>query len=126
MPCANVSFNILQQALHVWPFGQRFIDDVHTRKRAIFAWTVNKDEMMRWCIAHQLDGVITDDPKRFREVQDEWRAGKRDVALDRATLRMLLWIMFCTVAFRVILAWRTREGWGRKRNKGVGRIKITA
>lgn len=37
---------------------------------------------MRWSIKNGLDGVVTDDPKRYLEICDEWAAGKRDVGLN--------------------------------------------
>lgn len=38
--------------------------------------------MMKWCIARGLDGVITDDPKRFLEVCDEWEQGRREIRMS--------------------------------------------
>lgn len=68
----NCSFNILQEAL-IGPFGSRFRRKVGSAQRALYAWTVNKPNMMKWCIQHELDGVITDDPQLFREICHDWK-----------------------------------------------------
>jgi phosphatidylglycerol phospholipase C len=69
----NVGFNMLQKVL-VGPVGDRFLRDVRRAGRQLLVWTVNEDEMMRWSIAQGIDGVITDDPVRFRRVCDDWNA----------------------------------------------------
>lgn len=66
----NVAFNLLLIGI-VGPFGARFIRKAKAQDREIFAWTVNEDKKMRWCIRKQLDGVCTDDPKRFLEICEE-------------------------------------------------------
>ena len=63
----NISFNMLHQVLH-GPIGARFIRKAKSLNREIFAWTVNDENRMRWCIRRELDGVVTDDPKKFLEV----------------------------------------------------------
>lgn len=63
----NVSFNMLLPILQA-PGGKRFIKDAQTQGRPVFAWTVNVEPKMEWCIRRNLDGVITDDPKLFLEV----------------------------------------------------------
>ena len=63
----NISFNMLLPILQA-PGGRKFIRDVKAEGRPIFAWTVNVEPKMEWCIRRKLDGVVTDDPKLFREV----------------------------------------------------------
>lgn len=63
----NISFNMLHQVLHS-PIGSRFICKAKSLNREIFAWTVNDENRMWWCIRKELDGVVTDDPKKFLEV----------------------------------------------------------
>ena len=75
----NISFNMLIPILQA-PGGRKFIKEVQARKRPIFAWTVNSESRMEWCIRRKLDGVITDDPKLFLEVckkHDESKAEPR-------------------------------------------------
>ena len=67
----NVSFNMLQKVL-LGPIGSNFIKEVKDAGRQIFTWTVNEDNMMKWSIQQELDGVITDDPRRFKEICDNW------------------------------------------------------
>jgi phosphatidylglycerol phospholipase C len=54
----------------VGPFGTKFIRKAKAANRLIFAWTVNEEEWMEWSIKKGLDGVITDDPKLYRDVCD--------------------------------------------------------
>lgn len=67
MPGVNVS-------LFLWtivgPRSDYLLRETRQRRpdRAILFWTVNPVSYMKWCIRQQVDGVITDDPKRFLEV----------------------------------------------------------
>ncbi|OCT48479.1 Phosphatidylglycerol phospholipase C [Cladophialophora carrionii] len=67
----NVSFSMLQKVLF-GPFGSRFMRDVRRAHRPLYAWTVNDTNLMKWCIQHQLAGVVTDDPQRFRRICEGW------------------------------------------------------
>lgn len=70
----NVSFNMLQAVL-MTPWGRAFVRKAQCDKRPVFAWTVNEERRMRWDIRHGLDGVITDDPRKFLEVRRGWHEG---------------------------------------------------
>ncbi|KAF2157695.1 glycine dehydrogenase-like protein [Myriangium duriaei CBS 260.36] len=50
--------------------GKRFLKTAKANGRPIISWTVNNTIEMDWCIRHKLDGVITDDPKTFLEMQN--------------------------------------------------------
>ncbi|KAK5020349.1 hypothetical protein LTR16_012610, partial [Cryomyces antarcticus] len=50
------------------PCGPSFIKKCKRQGREVLAWTVNDEKKMRWCVKRELDGVITDDPKKFLEV----------------------------------------------------------
>src|SRR6266498_3231041 len=67
----NVSFNMLQKVM-MGPIGAKFLADVKAADRQIFLWTVNEENMMRWSVRREVDGVITDDPEKFKEVCDDW------------------------------------------------------
>ena len=54
------------------PIGKSFIKDVRKAGRQLFVWTVNDDNLMKWSIQRRVDGVITDDPKRFKEICDNY------------------------------------------------------
>jgi hypothetical protein len=68
----NVSFNMLRGAL-TGSAGAAFLRKAKALKRPVFAWTVNDTKSMRWCIAEELDGVISDDPRRYLEVCKQWQ-----------------------------------------------------
>lgn len=91
----NVSFNMLQRALFGWT-GRRFLRDVKAAKRPLFVWTVNDPNLMRWCIQKEVDGVITDNPKKFNQICDDWEDEKNNST--KQTWRQLFqtlyfWIM---------------------------------
>lgn len=67
----NVSFNMLLPILMA-PGGKKFIRDAQALGRPVFAWTVNVEDKMEWCIRRNLDGVCTDDPKLFLDVCDRF------------------------------------------------------
>lgn len=81
----DLGYNIFQRAL-VGPLGARFLRRARADDRRVFAWTVNEERWMEWCIrrnmpdpageqtqgAKLIDGVITDDPKLFLEVCERW------------------------------------------------------
>ncbi|ESZ96859.1 hypothetical protein SBOR_2780 [Sclerotinia borealis F-4128] len=67
----NINFNILRQIL-VGPGGSKFLADTRDAKRSMFVWTVNEEQWMRWSIENEVDGVVTDDPKKYLEVCEEY------------------------------------------------------
>lgn len=67
----NVGFNMFAKTLY-GPIGTRFIRDVQKAKRPLYFWTVNEPGVMKWSICKGADGVITDDPKLFNDVCDEF------------------------------------------------------
>ncbi|KFA62393.1 hypothetical protein S40285_06239 [Stachybotrys chlorohalonatus IBT 40285] len=93
LPMPNVGFNMLHKSLVGLP-GSWFLRAALRADRPVYAWTVNDEASMRWCIERNvrgpaaaaagkagagalqgqrvIDGVITDNPKLFREVCDRW------------------------------------------------------
>lgn len=68
----NVAMNMRQEPLY--GFGGRcFIRECQAGGRPLYAWTVNKEAWMRWAIGTKLDGVITDDPRKYLWVCDKYR-----------------------------------------------------
>ncbi|KAL9136865.1 MAG: hypothetical protein Q9175_001938 [Cornicularia normoerica] len=109
----NVSFNMLQKPLMLPFFGARFIRDVKAKGRPLYVWTVNEPAMMRWSIDKEVDGVITDDPKHFLEVCDEWEQGKREISISWGQWMTITWINFMVLVFGTIFWWkysRTHQG----------------
>jgi len=103
----NVSFNMLQRVLFGWA-GHRFLRDVKAAKRPLFAWTVNDENLMKWCIQKELDGVITDDPKKFNKICEDWDGAKEPPA--KQTWRQLFqtlyfWIMILIFGFPFRRKW---------------------
>ncbi|KAI4143230.1 MAG: hypothetical protein L6R39_004655 [Caloplaca ligustica] len=101
----NVSFNMLEKAMF-GPGGSRFARDVRAAGRPMFHWTVNEDDFMRWSIKHEADGVITDDPKRFLEVCDEWEHGKREINFSMGQWFSIVWFNLMIIVFQCIFWWR--------------------
>lgn len=101
---ANVGFNLLTQSLYLQP---KFVQKAHAADRPVFAWTVNDDEWMRWCIQQGLDGVITDNPKRFREVKEEWQHGRTKVNLSSRVYGQMIWLWAMMTIFGGILRYKT-------------------
>lgn len=97
---------MLQKTLILPLLGARFIRDAKAKGRSLFVWTVNEQDMMRWCIDKELDGVITDDPKRFLEVCDEWEQGKRKINISWGQAMMIAWINLMVVIFGAMFWWK--------------------
>ncbi|KAL8942903.1 MAG: hypothetical protein Q9216_001378 [Gyalolechia sp. 2 TL-2023] len=114
----NVSFNMLQKALF-GPGGARFVRDVLTAKRPLFIWTVNERSFMMWCIEHEADGVITDDPKRFLEICDEWEQGKREIHFDKNQWFSIFWVNLLIYVFQLVFWWKFGSLPGGKPKKHV-------
>ncbi len=73
--------------------------------------------MMRWSISKKLDGVITDDPKRFLEVCDDWEQGRRKVDITWSQWMGILWINFMVLIFGAIFWWKSGVTQKRKVNR---------
>ena len=96
------------------PLGPRFIRKASRLKRAVFAWTVNEEKNMQWCIEHRLDGVISDDPKKYLDVCDAWEKEPKPV---RWTLREWLGLLRFQVMIGIyffIFRWRVGSGVDKK------------
>ncbi len=71
-------FNLFQATL-VGPVGARFRRAARARGRKIYVWTVNEVGWMEWAVRKGVDGVITDDVGRYREVRERLGGGKGGV-----------------------------------------------
>lgn len=121
----NVSFNMLEQILH-GPFGSSFIRKAKELNREVFAWTVNGENHMRWCIRKELDGIITDDPKKCLEVCKDYEElpVEKDVKL-KEKFAMQDWLQILKIQVLVsmfIVLFRYRHG-GRIDSKYINRKK---
>lgn len=80
------------QPIMVGPFGDAFMKDIRKANRAIYLWTVNQEEAMKWSIYKEVDGVISDDPKKYLEVCERYQGEKVNLAF-----RSLMYILFVNV-----------------------------
>lgn len=71
----NVAMNVRQEPLYGLG-GRCFVRECQALARPLYAWTVNEPSWMRWAIDAGLDGVITDDPKRYLDVCRRHRGDK--------------------------------------------------
>jgi len=103
----NVSFNMLCPMLQA-PGGRKFIKQCKEKERRLFAWTVNTEDKMDWCIRRKLDGVITDDPELFLKVCDEFDESKPEKPLSMKAIFESLRIWILAFLFTGIV-YRTRS-----------------
>lgn len=104
---SNVGFNMFAKTLF-GPIGKRFINDVQKAGRPLYLWTVNEPNVMKWSIVKGVDGVITDDPKLYNEVCEEFDVEK-DGGKVRITLGQWLytfWLYFLMTLFSIPLKHR--------------------
>jgi phosphatidylglycerol phospholipase C len=85
----GVSFNMFQRIL-IGPLGDAFLRDVKKARKSIFVWTINDEETMKWSIYKEVDGVITDDPKKYLKIRETYQG--EEVSLY---LKLLEWIFCC-------------------------------
>jgi phosphatidylglycerol phospholipase C len=85
----GVSFNMFQKMV-IGPAGAAFRRDVREAGRSLFLWTVNDETSMKWCISNHVDGVITDDPKKYLELCDSYNG-------EKVNLPLLVWVALVIV-----------------------------
>ncbi|KAB8290251.1 hypothetical protein EYC80_011117 [Monilinia laxa] len=95
----NINFNMLRQIL-VGPGGPKFLADTRAAKRSVFVWTVNEEQWMRWSIKKGVDGVVTDDPKKYLEVCEEYdSANPKSVAFGFKDWMLIIWFNLLAMLF---------------------------
>ncbi|KAJ6119174.1 hypothetical protein N7523_003454 [Penicillium sp. IBT 18751x] len=106
----GISFNVNQMVL-MGPLGRGFLEEARAAKRHVYLWTVNTPNLMRWAIRHGVDGVITDEPSRFKQICEEWEKEERNetgalqtTELDQLTVGERLRILALTM-FLVLFGW---------------------
>ena len=76
---------------------------------------------------HGLDGVVTDDPKRFLEVCEEWERGERVVRISMGQWVHVLWIHLMVLVFGIVFWWKYgRDGAGGVDGTGPRRRRTRA
>jgi phosphatidylglycerol phospholipase C len=99
----GVAFNMLQKVM-VGPFGNKFLNEIKAAERSIFLWTVNDEESMKWAIMKEVDGVITDDPKKYLEVSEDYSGEKFRLSIKQ--LGTAIWINILAIFFSFIFRFR--------------------
>jgi len=122
----NVSFNMLQKIM-IGPFGNKFLRDCKAAKRAMYLWTVNEVEWMKWSIQKEVDGVITDNPKLFLSVCKEFDHQAPMYRLPLKEYGTIFWINSLVFFFTLLFRYRygsgiNYENLGRERGSGHSRI----
>ncbi len=69
---------------------------------------------MKWSIRKEVDGVITDDPKKFLDVCDRWEGGEQEVRLSWTQVFELLRINLYVVVFGLLFWWKFGEAIDRR------------
>ena len=98
----NCSFNMGHRVLF-GPIGSRFLKTVKENNREIFVWTVNESNLMKWCIQKEFDGVITDDPQRFKEICRSWRDDEPPAHPTWSQWIDTLWLYIAIAVIRIFI-----------------------
>ncbi|KAF2234993.1 PLC-like phosphodiesterase [Viridothelium virens] len=106
----NAGFNFFQPAL-ISPSGRYFIRAVKAHRRQIYAWTVNDEKNMDWCIRRGVDGIVTDDVAKYFEICDKFNEHTR----YGWPMKMLLQFMYFNVWVWVFGIIFSRRYGGRSR-----------
>ncbi|CAG8956112.1 hypothetical protein HYFRA_00011897 [Hymenoscyphus fraxineus] len=115
----GVGFNMLQMIM-VGPRGNALLRDIKAAKRSILLWTVNEERWMKWSIRKEVDGVITDDPKKYLEVCDSYQGG--DIHVPVSTWAGIVWLNMVAAGFSFLF--RLRFGWKIKDESAVSKVRV--
>lgn len=96
----------------------------------MFVWTVNEEQWMRWSIKKGVDGVVTDDPKKYLDVCEEYdSANPKNVAFGIKDWMLIIWFNLLAMLFSWLFRYRygftidkkkVREGYETsKRNRAL-------
>jgi phosphatidylglycerol phospholipase C len=88
----------------VGPFGNSMRKRIKKDNRSLFLWTVNEVEVMKWSIRKEVDGVITDDPKKYLEVCDTYEGGP--IHFSVSTWAKIILMNILSRAFLIFVYWR--------------------
>ncbi|KAI1466228.1 PLC-like phosphodiesterase [Daldinia caldariorum] len=93
LPVPNLNFNLYNYSFAT-SRGSRFIVSAKENHRLVFSWSDNSDELMSLSIRNHADGVITDDPLRFKELCTQWDVKEVRERASQSTLKgTILWII---------------------------------
>ena len=100
----------------VGPFGDAFLRDVRKANRAMFLWTVNNELSMKWSISKGVDGIITDDSKKYLELRESYQGEK--VSLPVKSLMFIVFVNVMSRVFGAVFWYRFRPGKPRAAARG--------
>lgn len=97
------------QMLIVGPRGNALLREVKKKKadRSILLWTVNEESWMKWSIRQEVDGVITDDPKKYLEVCKSYNKGEK-LRHSQESWKAIFWMHMRALVFG--LSFRYKHG----------------
>jgi phosphatidylglycerol phospholipase C len=100
------------QKIMVGPWGDKFLAECKALNRPVFLWTVNEEKWMKWSINKGVDGVITDDPKKYLEIADGHDEKKPLERLSLRELHGLAWVNLLVTVFGFLI--RIKFGYSLK------------
>lgn len=97
------------QTLIIGPRGNALLQEVKKKKpdRSILLWTVNEESWMKWSIRQEVDGVITDDPKKYLEVCKSYNKLEK-LRHSWESWKAIFWMHMMALVFG--LAFRLKHG----------------
>lgn len=105
LPVSHLNFTLFNYSFAT-ARGSRIRLQAKQQSRLVFSWTDNADEWMALSIRNEIDGVITDDPKRFLELCDQRSLKAAQSAKGAVTAKeAMLWIVgnFLVLATEIVL-----------------------
>ncbi|KAH6652389.1 PLC-like phosphodiesterase [Truncatella angustata] len=109
LPVPNLNFTMFNYSFAT-PSGSRLRQQAKQRSRLVFSWTDNADEWMVSSIRNEIDGVVTDDPKRLLELCDQKSPkAAQEVKSIITAKETILWVVgnFLVLATEIVL-WFTK------------------
>lgn len=113
----NLNFSLFNYSFAT-PSGSRFLPQARQGGRLIFSWTDNKEEWMALSIHNEVDGVITNDPKQFLELCDQWSSDEiRESASKHTWKELFVWMVLNVLVWIAETISRLRSGSPQSRVK---------
>jgi phosphatidylglycerol phospholipase C len=105
------------------PTGSSFLRAARAADRAVFAWTVNDEKRMQWGISKELDGIVTDDPKKFLDLCKDWRSSQKPPKFGVGEMLKVFQMQVMIIVFGFYLRWKFGAQWGASVKKEF-RVKL--
>lgn len=101
----NAAMNMRQESLFGFG-GPAFRSRCEEEGRPVYAWTINDEWWMGWCIDNKIDCVVTDDPRRYLEIcaerKKELEAGEKKAPGVVVKVRNLLLCVLYFFGFLIL------------------------